>query len=302
MKSFFTSVVTAVIIAVGAMYALDAVWQRQADQAFITGSSVRLPDHGNTHNLVGKTWYSTKDHAAGEQHWTGEKQPATVLASEDSMSAKESARNSYQQPGDLQGYVPGLFARSPARRFAETTMSNAVIAPEHLELRIGGMTCAHCPPAIEKALTGVAGVSAAHVNPATKTAWIDYDRSRTTMASLLKTIRGIGYTVGTATTRIPIKNMHCSSCVVRIELALRTAPGVVTARASLGPNAVDIGYDPERVDFEAIRNAIETAGYRVAEPKIDPKSENLDPAEAANEQEYRSLMRKFWFAAAVSIP
>jgi hypothetical protein len=73
MKPFFTSIVTAVIIAVGAMYALDVVWQRQADQAFITGSSVRLPDHGNTHNLVGKTWYSARDHVASEQHFTGEK-------------------------------------------------------------------------------------------------------------------------------------------------------------------------------------------------------------------------------------
>jgi Cu+-exporting ATPase len=96
--------------------------------------------------------------------------------------------------------------------------------------------------------------------------------------------------------------MHCSSCVVRVELALQTTPGVVTARASLGPNAVDIEYDPERVDFDAIRKAIETAGYRVAEPTIDPRSENLDPGEAANEQEYRSLMRKFWFAAAISFP
>ena len=33
-----------------------------------------------------------------------------------------------------------------------------------------------------------------------------------------------------------------------------------------------------------------------------PQSETLDPAEAANEEEYRTLMRKFWFAAAISIP
>ena len=96
--------------------------------------------------------------------------------------------------------------------------------------------------------------------------------------------------------------MHCSSCVVRVELALQMMPGVVLARANLGPNAVDIEYQPEKVDFEAIRKAIASAGYRVAEPKIDATSEVLDPAEAANEEEYRSLMRKFWFAAAVSIP
>jgi Cu+-exporting ATPase len=96
--------------------------------------------------------------------------------------------------------------------------------------------------------------------------------------------------------------MHCSSCIIRVELALQLTPGVVSARASLGSNAVDIEYQPEGVDFEAIGKAIESAGYRVAEPRIDPKSEALDPAEAANEEEYRTLMRKFWFAAAISVP
>jgi len=44
----------------------------------------------------------------------------------------------------------------------------------------------------------------------------------------------------------------------------------------------------------------------VAEPKTaDVKAaveEGIDPEQAASEQEYRTLMRKFWFAAAVSIP
>jgi Cu+-exporting ATPase len=96
--------------------------------------------------------------------------------------------------------------------------------------------------------------------------------------------------------------MHCSSCITRIELALQMTPGVVSAHANLGPNAVDIEYQPEKVDFEAIRIAIESAGYRVAEPKIQPGDEALDPVEATNSDEYRVLMRKFWFSAAVSIP
>src|SRR5262245_58697668 len=172
----------------------------------------------------------------------------------------------------------------------------------HIELRIGRMTCGHCPLAIEKALASVPGITQAKVNAATKVASIDYDPSRTRISDALQAIRSAGYTVGTATARIPIKNMHCSSCVIRLELALQTTPGVVSARASLAPNAVDVEYQPEQIDFAAMRKAIESAGYRVAEPKIDPKSDILDPAEAANEEEYRTLMRKFWFAAAISLP
>jgi len=185
---------------------------------------------------------------------------------------------------------------------AAAKVASQVSTRQQIDLRIGAMTCAHCPPTIEKALTAIAGVIAAKVNFATKVARIDYDPSRTKITSILQAIRAIGYTVGTATARIPLKNMHCSSCVIRIELALQMTPGVVSAHANLGPNAVDIEYQPEKVDFAAIRQAIESAGYRVAEPKIDATSEVLDPAEAANEEEYRTLMRKFWFAAAISLP
>jgi hypothetical protein len=62
MKAFFTAVIATVVIAAGAMYALDATWQRRADQEFVSASSVRIPDHGTTHNLVGKDWYSAKEH------------------------------------------------------------------------------------------------------------------------------------------------------------------------------------------------------------------------------------------------
>ena len=79
-------------------------------------------------------------------------------------------------------------------------------------------------------------------------------------------------------------------------------PGVVHAWASLGTNAVEVEYDPETVDFAAIRQAIEQAGYHVAEPKLKDQADLLDPAEAALEEEYRTLMRKFWFAAVITIP
>ena len=61
MRVFLTSVVAAIVIAGGAMLVLDQSWQ-QADQAFTSPTSVRMPSHGNTHNLVGKTWFSGTDH------------------------------------------------------------------------------------------------------------------------------------------------------------------------------------------------------------------------------------------------
>lgn len=65
MRSFAISVIVAVVVAVGAMYLLEQTFQRQVDEAFISPTSVRMPTHGNTHNLVGRDWYSAKEHGWG---------------------------------------------------------------------------------------------------------------------------------------------------------------------------------------------------------------------------------------------
>ena len=185
--------------------------------------------------------------------------------------------------------------------------ANAGVARRrHVDLAVGGLTCAHCALAVETALKAIDGVAAAHVNLANRLAAIEYDPDRTRVIDLARAVRSAGYAPGAATTRIPIKYMHCSSCVTRIELALQMTPGVLSARANLGTNAVDVEYVPSAVDFDAIRRAIESAGHKVAEPKAaDVKAaveEDADPEQAANEREYRTLMHKFWFAGAISIP
>ncbi len=120
--------------------------------------------------------------------------------------------------------------------------------PGHLELEIGGMTCAHCPPLLEKALKSVDGVRAARVNLSAQRASVDYDPGQTSAHEILETIRGAGYTAGTAKVRVGIKGMTCSSCVSQIEHALKATPGAVSCSVSLGSEAADVVYLPERVD------------------------------------------------------
>jgi hypothetical protein len=61
MRVFLAAVLAAIVIAGAAMLVLDRWWV-PADQAFTSPTSVRIPSHGNTHNLVGKTWFSGTDH------------------------------------------------------------------------------------------------------------------------------------------------------------------------------------------------------------------------------------------------
>jgi Cu+-exporting ATPase len=194
-------------------------------------------------------------------------------------------------------------AATRARRSEEVPA--AARALDHLDLSIGGMTCPHCSQNLQKAIKAVPGVARSRVNLATAMASIDYDSKRTALPDLLQAIRSAGYSAGTAKIRIPIKYMHCASCVTRIESALQATPGVIAADASLLTNAVDVEYQPELTSFAEIRRAIESAGHQVAEPKPAKAAEDaelLSPEERAQREEYRTLMRKFWLAAAIAIP
>lgn len=62
MKAFITALLLATVLAVIFGYALDTTWQHRADEQFASTTGVRLPSHGNTHNLVGTDWSSAKEH------------------------------------------------------------------------------------------------------------------------------------------------------------------------------------------------------------------------------------------------
>ena len=106
---------------------------------------------------------------------------------------------------------------------------------EHIDLSIGGMQCPHCPPSVERALKSVSGVRAANVNLANRTASVDFDSSRAKVRDLLQAIRSIGYSAGSAKVRIPLKNMHCTTCVTQVELALRMTPASSTRGRTSAP-------------------------------------------------------------------
>ncbi len=71
-------------------------------------------------------------------------------------------------------------------RMADTT---------EVELPIGGMTCTACARSVEKGLQRAAGVSAAQVNFASRTAAVKYDPAKTDLAALIEAVEDSGYEV-----------------------------------------------------------------------------------------------------------
>ena len=64
-----------------------------------------------------------------------------------------------------------------------------------VSLKIGGMSCASCAAAIEKALRGLKGVKSANVNFATERATVEYNPDITSILDLREAVQGAGYAV-----------------------------------------------------------------------------------------------------------
>ncbi len=107
----------------------------------------------------------------------------------------------------------------------------------------------------------------------------------------------------TAEVDLAIGGMSCASCRVTVERSLRSLPGVEKADVNLALGKAHVAYAPGQVDVSGMVNAIQRAGYLAGPVEEGSDADEAEDGEtAAHDREYRSLMRKFWFAIAVGIP
>jgi Cu+-exporting ATPase len=191
---------------------------------------------------------------------------------------------------------------------------------EKLQLPIVDMSCASCAVTIEKEIRRLPGIQKAVVNGATEKAYVEFDRSETSVTQIIDAIKKSGYKAGYATLRLGIGGMHCNSCVSEIENELKQASGVLSASIDLGTESALIKYIPSEVDMPGIKQIIERMGYQTFDSSALPESDEteegtnkqktgsrkeekpVDENKVAREKEYKSLMWKFIFSAVISVP
>jgi P-type Cu+ transporter len=110
-----------------------------------------------------------------------------------------------------------------------------------------------------------------------------------------------GGTAGERTARLTIEGMHCASCVSRVEGELAHTPGVIEASVSLPAEQATVRYDPGRTEDSALEQAVARAGYRARRDAAAP-DDALARQDEDRRREYRTLMRKFWFATLLAVP
>lgn len=65
--------------------------------------------------------------------------------------------------------------------------------------------------------------------------------------------------------RYHVSGMGCEACVKRVEKAVGALEGVRHAAVSLESETLSIDYDETKTGFEALKNAVEEAGYSLEE-------------------------------------
>ena len=158
---------------------------------------------------------------------------------------------------------------------------------EKASIPITGMTCASCVATIEKGLSKLPGVSQVNVNLATEKASIEYDSNKVDTKALMDTISQIGYGVATKKSIFPVGGMTCASCVSRVEEALSSVPGVVSANVNLASEKATVDYI-EGTDLADLKRAVKKTGY-----ELGSEAETLEDVTTTAKREIRTLRKRF---------
>jgi Cu+-exporting ATPase len=163
-----------------------------------------------------------------------------------------------------------------------------------ISIPVTGMTCAACATRVQRKLERAPGVRAATVNFGTERATVEYAPDADA-GTLVAAVRAAGYDARTETVVLDIAGLEWAASADPVERELSRVPGVVAASANLSTRQARVEVLADTVTPEALANAVERAGYRLAEA-----IEIADPVErerVARTREYHSLLGRFAVAA-----
>ena len=157
------------------------------------------------------------------------------------------------------------------------------------------MTCTTCAATIEKGLADLPGVEKASINFAAEKASLEYDPAQVDLNKIRGAISELGYGVVTRKVIFTVGGMTCASCVARVEEAVKSVPGVVSAVVNLASEKVTVEF-VEGTSITEVRRAVRDAGYELgAEVTV------FEDVSAAAQREIRGLRNRFILAAVLGV-
>ncbi|WP_201985473.1 heavy metal translocating P-type ATPase [Hymenobacter rubidus] len=103
------------------------------------------------------------------------------------------------------------------------------------------------------------------------------------------------------TTTLDIEGMSCAACASAVEKSLARTPGVQSAVVNFATEKATVQFLPGQASPATLKQAVENAGYAVAERAPDisaaERSAAIDQQKA---EAYQQLKRRFWVAAGLA--
>lgn len=103
----------------------------------------------------------------------------------------------------------------------------------------------------------------------------------------------------TVKTIFPVLGMSCAACAARVEKTLARKPGVRSAHVNYAAANVAVEYDPEQSSPEALRTAVQEAGYDLMTDTGAAAAENAEREQA---ERLRKLRRSTVWAILLALP
>ncbi|MDR0578143.1 MAG: cadmium-translocating P-type ATPase [Candidatus Accumulibacter sp.] len=174
--------------------------------------------------------------------------------------------------------------------------SSAVSPPARFDLPVDGMTCAACAARIEKVLNRLPGVTAS-VNLASERVSVGLASSGASVREVVAAIEKAGFEVPPRTLELSIEGMSCAACAARLEKALNRVDGVEAA-VNFASERARVRYRPGIADPGRVIEAVAGAGFSAR--LLDEHSREEEKARKL--AAHRAELRRFWIAAALTLP
>jgi len=115
------------------------------------------------------------------------------------------------------------------------------------------------------------------------------------LAKIKDVISQLGYGTATKKSIFPVSGMTCASCVARVEEALSTVPGVISANVNLASEKATVEY-ADGTEIADLKRAVRHAGY-----ELGAEAETLEDVTTASQRQIRSLRNRVILAAVLSV-
>ena len=152
------------------------------------------------------------------------------------------------------------------------------VETQTVQLDVPEMDCPSCAQKVTNSVDRLDGIDGIDTRPTSGMLTVHYDSEHTTSDAVQDRVEAAGYTVKTPDAEhsesLSIPEMDCPSCANKVGNALDDVDGLVEYDLQPTTGTADVTYDSETTDSSAVVEAIEGAGYDVADTEADGADED----------------------------